>query len=752
MFTSVHRSVLFGPSSGEGPREVRDTVFFPRPVTAALAGLAGFSASFSGSADGRPFGRLVVDVGAAEFTGKEAQVACRFGLRDWSGEWDDAYGGVVEYVLRVELEDDESVGAEVTINGVEYSQSIQFFRSRLDLDADTRREDNTIPLIAGKPTAIRVYADYNPPSGAIDIQDVYQGELEVESSGQTTVLTELNGWGDSNVGSSLRPDRDTAEMPIEKHRAPFFTLPSELSTGKVTIRGRLRVRNEDTGAESSWSPFFERRLRFHAAKELKVFLVGLQIAAGNQPAVRAPTQEEAELLLEASRSMFPYRGIAVSGFDVKEIASASAEPIRRLLVDMMGDVRDEYFLGLTSADYEGVISGAEGDAAAGIAWLEDGVATSLADPNVVAHELGHLKTLEHVHVTNEDDPYDVLPSYGSYFYGSIGQHGVDTATHVVQEPQGTADIMSYARPQWISAHNYSRLLDIGEHIERPPRFAETLFLSATISRDRSLVRHPSFHFPATVRSPRGGHHAFVAELADECRHPLAWSPLTPSPGPSYVWPKTFYASVPYPPGARWLMIWEEDRLLHEECIPPPPRLDLTCTASSAGVHLSWDGEPAGLWYLVHWQDRDGNWRGLDQRTQDTTALVPAALFDEQAAVRLLATSGVATASAVCTQALPRRLRELTITVAPLHSPPTNATLGWRAFVYDAAGRSVSSDDLRWYDPAGRQIGKGATLPIGVVDSDEVTLTIRDRLVGPGLAHRTWRVRGVGADRTLEETG
>ena len=513
---------------------------------------------------------MVIDVGTAEFTDKEAQVACRFGLRDWSGEWDDAYGGVVEYVLRAELEDDESVGGEITINGVEYSQSIQFFRSRLDLDADTRQDDNTIPLIAGKPTAIRVYADYNPPSGAIDFFDVYQGELEVESSGQTTLLTELQAWDDLNLLPSLMPGRDTAEMPIEKHRAPFFTIPSELSTGMVTIRGRLRVENEETGAESSWSPFFERRLRFYPTEELKVFLVGLQIAEGNQPAVRAPTQKEAELLLETSRSMFPYRAISVSGFDVEEIAAADADLILELLIDMRGDVSDEYFLGLTSEDYQGVITGAEGEAAAGIAWDVDGAAASLADSKVVAHELGHLRRLNHVHLTNEDDPYDVLPSYGRYGYGSIGQHGVDTATQVVYEPQGTLDIMSYARPQWISAHNYSRLLSIGEHIEQPPRLAETLFLSATIGRDRSLVRHPSFHFPTAVRSPPAGDHAFVAELADECRNPLAWWPLTPSPGPSYRWPKTFHGSVPYPPEARWLMIWEQDRLLHEECIPSHP--------------------------------------------------------------------------------------------------------------------------------------------------------------------------------------
>src|SRR5262245_1703544 len=168
MFMSMHRSAHFDPSAGSGPREVIDTLFFPRPVREIITGFAGYSVSFPGSADGRPFGRLVVEVGKPEFTGKEAQVACRFGLRDWSGDWDDAYAGVIDYIVYAELEDDESVGEEVTINGVEYNQAIQFFRSHLDLDHLTQQPDNAVPLVAGKPTAIRIYADYDPPGGTIE--------------------------------------------------------------------------------------------------------------------------------------------------------------------------------------------------------------------------------------------------------------------------------------------------------------------------------------------------------------------------------------------------------------------------------------------------------------------------------------------------------------------------------------------------------------------------------------------------------
>ena len=58
-------------------------------------------------------------------------------------------------------------------------------------------------------------------------------------------------------------------------RVPHFLLPAELSTGDVTIRGRLRVVNRETGDGTNWSPVFERHLRFFPPRDLTVKLVGL---------------------------------------------------------------------------------------------------------------------------------------------------------------------------------------------------------------------------------------------------------------------------------------------------------------------------------------------------------------------------------------------------------------------------------------------------------------------------------------------
>src|SRR5262249_8668436 len=118
-----------------------------------------------------------------DFTGREVQVTCRLGLRDWSGEWDDTYSGVIDYVLYAELEDDESIGEVLLITAVQSTQSIPSFRSLLALDGQTRQPDNVIPLIAGKPTAVRVYADYTPADGPIVVDDEWEEELEVHSSG-----------------------------------------------------------------------------------------------------------------------------------------------------------------------------------------------------------------------------------------------------------------------------------------------------------------------------------------------------------------------------------------------------------------------------------------------------------------------------------------------------------------------------------------------------------------------------------------
>src|SRR5580700_6524181 len=90
------------PLSGAGPRQASSTVVFPLAVTAATAGLAGYLAEFSGGND-HNVGRLEItlDTTIAQNT---VTVDGAFGLRDWSGNWDDAYDGNIDFVVVAELE------------------------------------------------------------------------------------------------------------------------------------------------------------------------------------------------------------------------------------------------------------------------------------------------------------------------------------------------------------------------------------------------------------------------------------------------------------------------------------------------------------------------------------------------------------------------------------------------------------------------------------------------------------------------
>lgn len=53
---------------------------------------------------------------------------------------------------------------DLQITGVEITQVTRFFRSGNHLDLENVMPDNSIPLIASKPTGIRVYVDYDAAS------------------------------------------------------------------------------------------------------------------------------------------------------------------------------------------------------------------------------------------------------------------------------------------------------------------------------------------------------------------------------------------------------------------------------------------------------------------------------------------------------------------------------------------------------------------------------------------------------------
>src|ERR1700738_1726526 len=96
-------SVDFGPVSGSGPQVSSTNVTFGAPVTQATAILTGFIVEFSGGND-HHLGQLDVQVAVPPggVNGANLPVNVTFGLRDWSGDWDDQYDGRIFFSVVAE--------------------------------------------------------------------------------------------------------------------------------------------------------------------------------------------------------------------------------------------------------------------------------------------------------------------------------------------------------------------------------------------------------------------------------------------------------------------------------------------------------------------------------------------------------------------------------------------------------------------------------------------------------------------------
>lgn len=90
--------ITFGSFSGSGPRSSFSDVIFGSALTTATAFLTGVTAEFSPSDGDHHLGELDVRLDTA-VTGATVRVTATFGLRDWSGNWDDRYEGQVFFAV-----------------------------------------------------------------------------------------------------------------------------------------------------------------------------------------------------------------------------------------------------------------------------------------------------------------------------------------------------------------------------------------------------------------------------------------------------------------------------------------------------------------------------------------------------------------------------------------------------------------------------------------------------------------------------
>ncbi len=94
-------SLDFERAKGSGPRIATKDIVFDYPVIQATALLTGTDFRFS--EDDHHLGRVDVKVDAT-VSGNTVTVTATFGLRDWSGSWNDKYEGTVYFAVIAEVQ------------------------------------------------------------------------------------------------------------------------------------------------------------------------------------------------------------------------------------------------------------------------------------------------------------------------------------------------------------------------------------------------------------------------------------------------------------------------------------------------------------------------------------------------------------------------------------------------------------------------------------------------------------------------
>jgi hypothetical protein len=739
------------PHAGSGPQTKEKTVVFPRPVRIAVAALSGYTTSYT-SGD-HNFGRIEIRL-EKSILNNTVTVTGTFGLRDWSGIWDDPYNGALDFVVLAELEPATggSIRTDLAIVDMELNQAIQFFRSYRFLDPATTQPDNAIFMIARKNTGVRVYTDWDSTAGLPTISRL-TGTLTVQTGSTTLTLRPINPL------ESIIPHRDSTTNQALSYDTLNFMIPAAVCVGTITVT--CQVFDVDTTSPGS-SGAFTRTITFTAVEPLRIFLVGVALTS---PPTPAPSEWAVGNSLSRVRDWYPRGDIVQTGFTnitfTEAIDGCLSGSVCHNVLDMLLDLRggsgDVYFGGLPPVIEE------PGHCVGGCSYQDDRIATAFVNSyDAVAHEIGHALGRRHTPCVGCDppvsDPDPDFPQYGSFPSGSIGVFGFDPSVNRVLNPASSFDFMRNVLgfSEWVSPYTYRALLAPsaegggipGGCTLREAR-TEMLFLRMTIHRDGTVKVGESFHHEAVLQGGIPCAERFSIEFWDKKKNVLDCAQVSCvcEQCGGRCWPKSIRQAVRFPRESRWLVVWDGDRKIHEEPIRDAPRVEITGTnKKDDGVLVTWKSDPEKCWYLVHWFDeKAGVWRGVAPRQQDTSLLVPIRLFSHSARlkIRILATEKISTGYA-----------EGELTLRDYTPPePTLNIVGFdfrvkqsqsvsevlRAVALDSAGRQLPADRIFWYTEEGSELSRGDSVDLRQLPPGQHVIRAVVRFAGERSTAKSWLV-------------
>ena len=787
------RKSSFNYSTSKEPGQTaREVLEFSRAVRSVAVGMIGYSATFEGK--DHHLGRLTMELNAGidRDDNTKVNVSGRYALRDWSGEFDDNYSGNLQWVVMAELEpiSTPSPGdarGDLNILGAEITQAIQHYKSADHLGAANVFPDNSIQLVANKPTVVRLYVDYDNNSGLPPISFI-SGELEIMAGGVLQTIAPLN---------SIAPRRtSTIDRGNIAHTLNFL-IPDSLSVGMTSFKARVFDFSDNT----QFSGDFEQPLSFTTVPALPVIAIGVKYTGDDtndgatDADLDAPSMADFVTVFGFTDKVFPIPDVNITSYDTIEydkdiesdISSGGCDKYSDLLDvldDFQGDSSDIVYGLLNSGVNTGSVGGCG----------RNGVASGKINrQTTAAHELGHALGRKHApcdNVTRCAEPANTdgdYPNYSAYDSDSIGEYGFDGTGPNVKSPATSHDFMGYSGSEWVSPYTYkalfsripstfssasaglssqSRAISFSSNRDNEwiRKKVATLFLRLDIDENRQVNFHPSFTFDSYPKPHGEGKTDFSVVFMDKNGKSIRRVCLYTDEGCSCCgcdspkFPLKIRQAISFPEETCKLVIYECEKEIFGKDVSMPPKIDVSCTdhnnKKSPYLNLNWKLNPNSkddnYTYLVQWQDRFGTWRGCAPRTLEKKLKIKKSLWDRQKLIdlRVLATSGLGTAMSHL---------ELKCQHVPVEEPgETDASIQLagvsmigkgsiplpsviKAIAIHNENSTHAVPDIRWYKDSGAEIGRGSTLDLRNLPYGETLVTALLMDNGKGKGTNQWLI-------------